>query len=170
MANRYRLHGDELPELIPALARPIKHNRRHLDCTISWWPSNFEQGEPTLMKSNRFFATAALLGAISFAMPMYAHAQDNSMEGGAKEMYHGAKTDVRDAGITTKIKGALDTNPITKSSTIHVDTNDGVVNLTGEVRSAKVMLAAQKIAQNTEHVKSVSNNLTVAAPVNASGM
>ena len=122
------------------------------------------------MKSNRFFATAALLGAISFAMPIYAHAQDNSMEGGAKEMYHGAKTDVRDAGITTKIKGALGTNPITKSSTIHVDTNDGVVNLTGEVRSAKVMLEAQKIAQNTEHVKSVSNNLTVAAPANASGM
>ena len=57
------------------------------------------------MKSNRLFATAALLGAISFAMPIYAHAQDNSMEGGAKEMYHGAKTDVKDTGITTKIKG-----------------------------------------------------------------
>jgi len=122
------------------------------------------------MKSNRLFATAALLGAISFAMPIYAHAQDNSMEGGAKEMYHGAKTDVRDTAITTKIKGALDTDPITKSSTIHVDTNDGIVNLTGEVPNAKVMLQAQRIAQNTEHVKTVQNNLTVASPSNAAGM
>ena len=122
------------------------------------------------MKANRLFATAALLGAISFAMPIYAHAQDNSMEGGAKEMYHGAKTDVRDTAITTKIKGALDTDPITKSSTIHVDTNDGIVNLTGEVPNAKVMLQAQRIAQNTEHVKTVQNNLTVASPSNAAGM
>jgi hyperosmotically inducible protein len=126
------------------------------------------------MKSNRLFATAALLGAISFAMPMYAHAQDNSqdnsVESGAKEMYHGAKTDVRDTAITTKVKGALDTDPITKSSTINVDTQEGVVNLTGEVASAKVMLQAQRIAQNTEHVKTVQNNLTVAAPSNAAGM
>jgi hyperosmotically inducible protein len=122
------------------------------------------------MKSNRLFATAALLGAISFAMPIYAHAQDNSMEGGAKEMYHGAKTDVRDTAITTKVKTALDTDPITKSATIHVDTNDGIVNLTGEVPNAKVMQQAQRIAQNTEQVKTVQNNLTVAAPGNAAGM
>jgi len=121
------------------------------------------------MKSNRLFATAALLGALSFALPLTTRAQDNSVESGAKEMYHGAKTDVRDAGITTKIKGALDTNPITKSSTIHVDTEDGVVNLSGNVASAKVMLEAQKIAQNTEHVKSVQNNLKVDAS-NASAM
>lgn len=121
------------------------------------------------MKSNRIFATAALLGAISFALPVYAHAQDNSMEGGAKEMWHGAKQDVHDTAITTKIKGALDTNPITKSSTIHVDTNDGIVNLTGDVPSAKVAAEAHKIAQNTEHVKSVTNNLKVTG-ANAAGM
>jgi len=122
------------------------------------------------MKSNRLFATAALIGAISFAMPLYAHAQDNSIEGGAKEMYHGAKADVKDAAITTKIKGALDTNPITKSATIHVDTDNGIVNLTGDVPSAKVMAEAQKIAQNTENVKSVRNNLKLDSASNASGM
>jgi osmotically-inducible protein OsmY len=113
------------------------------------------------MKSNKLFATAALLGAISFSLPLYAHAQDHSVEGGAKEMYHGAKTDVRDTGITTKVKGALDTDPITKSYTIHVDTIDGVVNLTGDVPSEKVMKRAESIAQNTEHVKSVENNLKI---------
>jgi hypothetical protein len=171
MANRYRRHRDELLELISALARPIKHMRRHLHCTISWWPPNFGQGEPTLMKSTRLFATAALLGAISFAMPMYAHAQDNSVENGAKEMWHGAKTDVRDTDITTKVKSALDTDPITKHSTIHVDTTDGMVRLYGDVPNEKVMRQAETIAQNTEHVKSVRNDLKVEnAANNASGM
>ena len=115
------------------------------------------------MKSNRLIAAAALLGAISFAMPLTTRAQDNSMESGAKEMYHGAKTDVKDTAITTKVKGALDTNPITKSSTIHVDTENGVVNLSGIVPNASVIAEAQKIAQNTEHVKTVQNNLKVDA-------
>jgi len=123
------------------------------------------------MKSNRLFATAALLGAISFAMPMYAHAQDNSVESGAKEMWHGAKTDVRDADITTKVKGALDTDPITKHYTIHVDTADGMVRLYGDVPSRKVMRRAENIAQNTEHVKSVRNDIKIEnAANNASGM
>ena len=113
------------------------------------------------MKSNRLFATGALLGAISFAMPIYAHAQDNSVEGGAKQMYHGAKADVKDAAITTKIKSALDPDPITKSSTIHVDTDHRVVTLSGDVGSMAVSNQARKIAQNTEHVESVNNNLRI---------
>src|ERR1700690_3816968 len=107
------------------------------------------------MKSNRLIPTPALLGAISFAIPMTTRSQDNSVESGAKEMYHGAKTDVKDTAITTKIKTALDTNPVTKSATIHVDTENGIVNLSGTVPSASVVMEAQKIAQNTEHVKSV---------------
>jgi hyperosmotically inducible protein len=121
------------------------------------------------MKSNRLFATAALLGALSFALPLTTRAQDNSVESGAKEMYQGAKTDVRDTDITTKVKGALDTDPITKHSTVHVVTESGVVTLSGDVPNAKVLLQAQKIAQNTEHVKSVQNNLKVDA-ANASAM
>jgi osmotically-inducible protein OsmY len=125
------------------------------------------------MKSNRLFATAALLGAISFAMPIYAHAQDaspdNSVESGAKEMYHGAKADVKDTGITSKIKTALDTDPITKASTIHVDTESGVVTLSGDVPSMAVANQAMKIAQNTKRVQSVNNNLKITGS-NAAGM
>jgi hypothetical protein len=44
-----------------------------------------------MMKSNRLFAAAALIGAISFSMPLVANAQDNAVESGAKEMYHGTK-------------------------------------------------------------------------------
>ncbi len=121
------------------------------------------------MKSNRLFATAALLGAISFAMPIYAHAQDNSVESGAKEMYHGAKADVKDTAITTKIKTALDTDPVTKASTIHVDTENRVVTLSGDVPSMAVSNQAMKIAQNTKHVESVNNNLKITGN-NAAGM
>jgi osmotically-inducible protein OsmY len=48
-------------------------------------------------------------------------------------------------------------------------TESGVVTLSGDVPNAKVLLQAQKIAQNTEHVKSVQNNLKVDA-ANASAM
>lgn len=113
------------------------------------------------MKSNRLIAAAALLGAISFAMPLTSYAEDNSVEAGAKEMYHGVKADVKDTAITTKIKTALDTNPITKSYTIHVDTDNGIVTLTGDVPNSSVSSEAAKVARNTEHVKSVRNDLKV---------
>ena len=126
------------------------------------------------MKSNRLIAIAALIGAVSIAMPMQARAEDNSIEAGAKEMYHGAKADVKDTGITTKIKAALDTDPITKSSTIHVDTDHGVVTLTGEVPSMAVSNQAKRIAKGTEHVKSVNNELKLQnasnPPNSSSGM
>jgi osmotically-inducible protein OsmY len=126
------------------------------------------------MKSSRLIAIAALFGAVSIAMPMQARAQDNSVEAGAKEMYHGAKTDVKDTGITTKIKTALDTDPITKSSTIHVDTDQGVVTLSGDVPSMAVSNQAKRIAKGTEHVRSVKNELKVQnasnPPNSSSGM
>jgi hyperosmotically inducible protein len=115
------------------------------------------------MKTYRLFAIAAVIGAMSFSMPLYAHAEDNSVESGVKTTYEGAKQDVKDTGITTKIKTALDTDPITKESTIHVDTDQGVVRLTGDVANESIAKQAAKIAKNTEHVKSVKNELKVQA-------
>jgi hypothetical protein len=132
---------------------------------LECWP-NFYKENLYLMKTNRLIATAALLGAISFALPMTSRAQDNSVESGAKEMYHGAKTDVKDTGITTKIKTALDTDPITKHSTIHVDTESGVVTLSGDVPNGSISRQAATIAANTEHVKSVNNQLKVGNEMN----
>jgi hyperosmotically inducible protein len=120
-----------------------------------------------MMKSNRLFAAAALIGAISFSMPLVANAQDNAVESGAKEMYHGTKTEVTDTAITTKVKTALDTDPITKSSTIHVVTENGVVTLSGDVANASVSEQAERIAQSTASVKSVTNQLTVQSASNS---
>ena len=112
------------------------------------------------MKTNRLFAAAAILGAMAFTTPMLAHAEDHSVESGAKEMYQGAKQDVKNAGVTAKIKTALAANPITKGYTIHVDTDDaGVVTLSGDVPNMSVSKEAERIAKNTEHVTSVRNEL-----------
>jgi hyperosmotically inducible periplasmic protein len=119
------------------------------------------------MKSNRLLAVAVLIEAVSFALPLYGRAQGNSIEGGAEQMYQGAEA-VNDAGITSRVKTALAINPITKDAMIHVDTDNGIVSLTGNVSNASVMQEAQEIAQNMEHVKGVRNNLRVANVSNTS--
>jgi len=112
------------------------------------------------MKSHRLFATATLIGAISFAMPLQALAKCNSIQGGTKDMYDGAKeAEMRDAAITAKIKTALAIYPITKSATIHVNTDKPIANLSGDVPDVSVIEGAKEIAQNTEHLKSVRNHL-----------
>ncbi|HXN85257.1 MAG TPA: BON domain-containing protein [Candidatus Binataceae bacterium] len=98
----------------------------------------------------------------------------NSVESGTKEAYHGTKTEIKDTAITTKIKTALDTDPITKSTTIHVDTEHGIVTLSGNVSSMEISNQAQKIATATKHVKSVNNELKLQnasnPPNSSSGM
>ena len=62
----------------------------------------------------------------------------------------GAETEVNDAETTSRIKTAVAISPNTKDATIHVNTNNGMVSLTGEVRNASVMQEAQKFAQNAD--------------------
>jgi osmotically-inducible protein OsmY len=114
-----------------------------------------------IMKSSKLFAAAALFGVMSFALPICTRAQDNSISKGASEMYHGAKQDVKDTAITTKVKAALDTDKTTAHQVIHVDTVNGVVTLTGEVPSMTISQRAQEVAQNTSGVKAVRNELQV---------
>ena len=119
------------------------------------------------MKLTRLFAAAALIGAVSFALPLYAYAEDNPAEDGA-QVDKSAEAEVNDAGITSRIKTAFAINPITKDATIHVDTDNGIVNLTGDVPNASVMQEAQEVAQNAGQVKGVRNNLKVENISNAS--
>ena len=120
------------------------------------------------MNSNRLFAAAVLVAAISFAMPLSGQAENTSVKGGAEEISEGAKADVKDSVITSKIKTALAVNPVTQSATINVETDHGIVNLTGNVPNVWVWEKAQDIVQNTQHVMGVRNNLRVENPSNAS--
>lgn len=60
-----------------------------------------------------------------------------------------------DAWITTKVKAEFGTTKGVHATDISVDTNHGVVTLSGEVASAKEKLHAVRVAQKVKGVKSV---------------
>lgn len=69
---------------------------------------------------------------------------------------------VKDSEITTKIKTKLAADHLTSLGRIHVDTDEnGIVWLTGTARSQEAIAKAVSLARDTEHVKSIHNDLTV---------
>jgi hyperosmotically inducible protein len=69
---------------------------------------------------------------------------------------------VKDSAITTKVKTKLAADHLTSLGRIHVDTDqNGVVWLSGTARSQAAIDQAVSLARDTEHVKSVHNDLTV---------
>jgi len=68
-----------------------------------------------------------------------------------------------DSAITVKIKTALLADPDIKSLKIDVDTQDGVVTLSGTVPSATNAARAAQVAKGVDGVKSVQNRLAVKA-------
>ena len=73
-----------------------------------------------------------------------------------------------DAWIHTKIVAKLITNSTTPERKINVDVVKNVVTLRGTVDSAEEKATAEKIAKDTDGVKSVVNQLKVAPPAKAS--
>jgi len=88
---------------------------------------------------------------------------DTQSSAGAKidSMQDSAAENLSDAAITTKVKSKLLADKTTQGLKINVDTQAGAVTLTGDVRSAAEKDMAEKIARETEGVKSVRNQLTV---------
>ncbi len=68
-------------------------------------------------------------------------------------------TRVDDAGITMRVKVRLLDDPLVKGLQIDVDTRDGVVYLTGTVKSDAERKQAIEIARTTEGVNKVEANL-----------
>jgi len=68
---------------------------------------------------------------------------------------------VDDSVITTKVKTLLANDSFFKSFQISVETNRGVVQLSGSVDSQKAVDKAGEIAGSVQGVKSVKNNLIV---------
>mgnify|MGYP002787837811 CR=1 FL=1 len=67
----------------------------------------------------------------------------------------------RDGTITMKIQASYASDATVKGMNIDVDTNDGVVTLSGRVASAAEKDVAERIAKQTEGVKRVVNQLKV---------
>lgn len=68
---------------------------------------------------------------------------------------------VKDAAITTSVKAKYLADDTLKGTDISVDTEQGVVMLTGSVQSDAAKDLAEQIARGVDGVTSVNNKLTV---------
>jgi osmotically-inducible protein OsmY len=68
---------------------------------------------------------------------------------------------VDDSVITTKVKSLLAADDFLKSFQIGVETNKGIVQLSGSVASQNASDKASEIAKGVKGVKSVKNDLIV---------
>ena len=66
-----------------------------------------------------------------------------------------------DAAITTKVKAKFAADSTVSATKIHVDTDNGVVKLTGTAKSQDEAAKAAEIAKSTEGVSSVDNAIQV---------
>ena len=68
---------------------------------------------------------------------------------------------IDDSVLTAKVKTALIESPETKAHQINVETDHGVVQLSGFVDNAAAKVAATDVAKGVTGVKSVKNELSV---------
>lgn len=79
--------------------------------------------------------------------------------GNAPEPSRTAGQAIDDASITMRVKGRLLDDPVVKGLVIDVDTRQGVVYLTGRVRTAQEREQAIRLARETPGVQDVESNL-----------
>ncbi|AGB80957.1 putative periplasmic or secreted lipoprotein [Serratia sp. FGI94] len=77
------------------------------------------------------------------------------------EAKQSVKSYAGDATTTTELKAKLLADDIVPSRNVKVETTDGVVQLSGEVKSQAQSERAESIAKAIDGVKSVKNDLTV---------
>lgn len=123
-------------------------------------------------------AVTTALGACNRQEPGQAEtkteAKYDEMKNTASEKYDQAKADARDgmdkadttlsdASITATVKSGLIAEPGLRALSINVDTEEGVVTLTGTVDSHESRDRAEEIARAADGVNSVDNRLDIRA-------
>ena len=71
------------------------------------------------------------------------------------------KQQLKDSEVTAAVKTSFAADPDVAAHNIDVDTVEGVVTLTGKVKSDAEKVKAGRLARNTGGVKRVNNNLLV---------
>lgn len=91
----------------------------------------------------------------------------SEVKGETKKVAAKAGDELADGWLTTKIQSKFVADPEIKATDIHVSSSDGVVTLKGRVQNEPMRSLAVAIAQNTNGVKQVVDQLSVmvAAPV-----
>ena len=74
----------------------------------------------------------------------------------------GCKSKVNDADVKTAVETALQANPETAG--LMVDVKDGVATVSGEAKDEAAKTKATELATAVKGVKSVENNVSIAAP------
>jgi len=107
-------------------------------------------------------AIATLVLGVSLAPALSLATEDPATQGTVDRSHPGDF--VKDSAITTKIKSKLAAEHVGSLAKIHVDTDaNGKVYLSGTAKSQADIDKAVSIAQSTEHVVGVQNDLTVKA-------
>src|SRR5690606_33302049 len=106
-------------------------------------------------------STALTIAIGTLGVSAWAAGDTSSPSSAAQQPSRTAGQVVSDASITAKVKAALIGDETTKARQINVDTSRGVVKLTGAVDSQAAVDRALQIAQATEGVNSVQNQLTI---------
>jgi hyperosmotically inducible protein len=119
-------------------------------------------------------SVAALLLALTFAggctKADKAEVREDAQNLGDKEQTaaEGARQAVGDTALEAKVKTALGMRKGIKASDINVEAKDGVVTLKGDVDSQTQADLAVEVAQGTEGVQSVTNQLMLRVPASGS--
>ena len=116
-------------------------------------------------------AIACLLAGGLMAPGAFAEGTVKSTQASPATTTHSAdaKEAVSDAAITTKIKAQFATDKDVSATHIKVDTDNGVVKLSGMAASKQEADRAEAIAHATKGVSSVSNNIQVGSSNMAPG-
>jgi osmotically-inducible protein OsmY len=106
----------------------------------------------------RFSASFIVLG-IALA-PLAGHGADKPPEK-KDTIIQKVREVTEDTTISTKIKGEFAKDKTVSAMGIHVDTNKGVVTLTGNAKSREEAEKAVSIAKSTSGVTSVNNEIKI---------
>jgi osmotically-inducible protein OsmY len=74
----------------------------------------------------------------------------------------GCKSKVKDSDLQSSVQAALQANPQTAG--VMVDVKEGVATVSGEVKDEAAKAKASELATGVNGVKSVENNISIAAP------
>jgi hyperosmotically inducible protein len=78
----------------------------------------------------------------------------------AKQATNAAANVIDNAALTTKVKAALIADEMVKGTQINVDSNGGIVKLTGTVDTPGQVARAVEVAKGVQGVQRVESNLT----------
>lgn len=111
----------------------------------------------TQKKTLMALAVAAVLGLSACKKPDGQMSDSAAADAPKESATLGAALD--DTGITAKIKQRLASDERVKASEISVETNNGVVTLSGSVPSAEAKATAEELARNVPEVQGIDNQI-----------